>query len=92
MQVADAVLRPPRDGENCLVRPRMHGQITRIITRRRRQRDADEQVREPSERAAAKLPKENPGCFFSLFGSAMQSTRRDGYPSNQGLVAVVASH
>ena len=31
------------------------------------------------------------GLLFSFYGAAMQSTRPGGYPSNQGLVAVVAS-
>ena len=44
MQVADAVLRPPREREDRLVRPRVHGQIARVIRSSRRQRDADEQV------------------------------------------------
>ena len=45
MQVADAVLRPPRERDNCLVRPRMDRQVSRVIRRRRRQRDADQQIK-----------------------------------------------
>ena len=47
VEVADAVLRPPREREDRLVRPRVHGQIARIIRRRRRQRDADQQIDTP---------------------------------------------
>ena len=45
MQLADAVLRPPRERKDRLVRPRVHGQIARVVGRRRRQRDADQQIK-----------------------------------------------
>ena len=71
MQVADAVLRPPRERQDRLVRARVDRQIARIIRRRRRQRDADEQIKgRGSERA--KLPKAGLVAFSAFVCAAMQ--------------------
>jgi len=44
MQVADAVLRPPREREDRLVRPRVDREVARILRSSRGQRDPDQQV------------------------------------------------
>jgi hypothetical protein len=55
-------------------------------------RDGFRGLREPSERAAAKLPKENLGCFLAQRCTPPGQTVTRRYPSKQGRVAVVASH